>query len=127
MRTPRGTGDDGGMSVPGPRRAPRLLITHAVVVVVLSAVLLLLAVPESPDANIGAGLAYLALLPFGLPWTALLLLAPPTWPSGALLGCAIAAASLNVVLHLLLRVHLVRRRAARDSTLPSGPAPARPR
>ncbi|RMI09422.1 hypothetical protein [Cellulomonas triticagri] len=115
------------MTAPRPRRVPRLLIAHAVVVIVLSLVLVLLAVPEAPDANIGAGLAYLAVLPFGLPWTALLLLAPPTWPSGALLACAIGAAVLNVVLHGLLRVHLARRQAARDVALPSGPAPARPR
>jgi hypothetical protein len=88
-----------------------LLLAHGALVVVLSVLLLVLAAQPTEDANIGAGIALLAVQALGLPWTLLLLLAPAGWPTGALVGCAIAAASLNVVLHGLLRARRLGSRA----------------
>ena len=102
------------MASPGPRRAPRLLITHAAVVAVVTALLVVLASRPVEDANIGAGLALLATLPFGLPWTLGLLLGPATWATATVVALAVGCAWLNVVLHALLRVHLRRRAAARS-------------
>ena len=101
-------------AAPGPRRrVPWLVLAHALVVVLLTLVLLALALRPTEDANIGAGLALLALVPFGLPWSLPVLLGPDSWPSGVLVGVAIAAAALNVVVHAAVR-HLVhRRRCAR--------------
>lgn len=100
------------MTAPGPRRVPRLLVAHAAVVAVVSVLLLVLALQPTEDANIGAGLALLATLPFGLPWTLGLLAAPTSWPTAAVVAVAIGAAWANVGLHALLRAHLRRRRAA---------------
>ncbi|WP_454048853.1 hypothetical protein [Cellulomonas sp. Marseille-Q8402] len=95
------------------RRRPVLLLVHAGTVVVLSVVLLVLALQVTDDANIGAGLALIALVPFGLPWSLPALLGPDTWPSGVAVGIAIGAAALNVVLHGVLRELRHRRKCAR--------------
>lgn len=99
-----------------PRRVPRLLLVHAAVVLVLSVLLLVMVAQPTEDANIGAGLALLAVLPFGLPWSLPLVLFPGAWPVAAQVGLAIGTAALNVVLLALLRAHLRRRRAARAGT-----------
>jgi drug/metabolite transporter (DMT)-like permease len=96
---------------PAPRRPPVLLTVHAVVVLALGVLLVVVASQETPDANIGAGLALLAVLPFGAPWSALALLGPDTWSGATQVAIALGAAVLNVVLHALLRAHLRRRRA----------------
>jgi hypothetical protein len=48
-------------------------------------------------------LALLALVPSGLPWFLPALLGPDSWPSGALVGIAIGAAVLNLLLHAAIR------------------------
>ncbi|NHT18753.1 hypothetical protein G6556_13740 [Cellulomonas sp. IC4_254] len=94
-------------------------------VAVVTVLLVVLAAQPAPDANIGAGLALLATLPFGLPfglpWTLGLLLAPTGWATGAAVAIAVGCAWWNVVLHALLRVHLHRRAAARGAA-PTGAA-----
>ncbi|MET0434348.1 MAG: hypothetical protein ABW025_09300 [Cellulomonas sp.] len=101
------------MTSPAPRRAPRLLIAHAAVVAVVTVLLVVLASRPVEDANIGAGLALLATLPFGLPWTLGLLLGPTTWATATVVALAVGCAWLNIALHALLRLHLRRRAAAR--------------
>ncbi|WP_217614153.1 hypothetical protein [Cellulomonas sp. GbtcB1] len=101
------------MASPASRLAPRLLVAHAAVVAVVTVLLVVLASRPVEDANIGAGLALLATLPFGLPWTLGLLLGPTTWATATVVALAVGCAWLNVVLHALLRVHLRRRAAAR--------------
>jgi hypothetical protein len=103
------------MASPAPRRVPRLLVAHAAVVAVVTVLLVVLASRPVDDANIGAGLALLAMLPFGLPWTLGLLLGPTTWATATVVALAVGSAWLNVVLHALLRVHLRRRAAARTA------------
>lgn len=103
------------MTSPAPRRAPRLLIAHAAVVAVVTVLLVVLASRPVEDANIGAGLALLATLPFGLPWTLGLLLGPTTWATATVVALAVGCAWLNVALHALLRLHLRRRAAARTA------------
>lgn len=98
------------MPSPGPRRVPRLLTAHAAVVAVVTVLLVVLVAQPTEDANIGGGLALLATLPFGLPWTLGLLAAPTSWPAGAVVAVAVGAAWLNVGLHALLRAHLRRGR-----------------
>jgi hypothetical protein len=95
------------------RRRPVLLLVHAGLVVLLSVVLLVLALQVTQDANIGAGLALLALVPFGLPWSLPAVLGPESWPSGVLVGIAIGTAALNVVLHGAIRTAVGRRGRAR--------------
>jgi hypothetical protein len=90
-------------AAPRRRRGRLLLLAHALVVVLLSVLLLAVALQPAEDANIGAGLALLALVPFGLPWTLGALLAPDSWPSGARVGIAIGAAVLNLLLHAAFR------------------------
>lgn len=103
------------MTTPAPvpatprRRLPLLLLAHAVVVVLLSVLLLVVALQPAEDANIGAGLALLALVPFGLPWSLAALLAPDSWPSDARVGIAVGAAVLNLLLHATFRVLAARR------------------
>ncbi|GIG37532.1 hypothetical protein [Cellulomonas pakistanensis] len=99
------------MTAPGPRRVPRLLVAHAAVAAAVTVLLLVLALQPTEDANIGAGIALLATLPFGLPWTLGLLAAPTSWPGAALVAVAVGAAWLNVGLHALVRARLRRRRA----------------
>lgn len=101
------------MASPRPRRVPRLLVAHAAAVAVVTVLLVVLAARPVQDANIGAGLALLATVPFGLPWTLGLLLGPTTWATAVVVAVAVGCAWLNVVLHALLRVHLRRRHAAR--------------
>ncbi|TKR21999.1 hypothetical protein FA014_18815 [Cellulomonas hominis] len=108
----------------GPRRPSRLLVAHAVAAALVTVLLVVLAAQPTEDANIGAGLALLATLPFGLPWTLGLLLAPATWPAAAVVAVAIGCAWLNVGLHALLRVHLRRRAAARAAGATTGRAAA---
>jgi hypothetical protein len=90
-------------ATPRRRRGRLLLLAHAVAVALLSVLLLAVALQPTEDANIGAGLALLALVPFGLPWSLVALLAPDSWPSGARVGIVIGAAVLNLVLHATLR------------------------
>lgn len=95
---------------PRPRRLPVLLTVHAVLVVALGTLLVVLAAQETPDANIGAGLALLAVLPLGAPWSLLAVLGPDTWSGGTQVAVAVGAAALNVALHILLRSWLRARR-----------------
>lgn len=88
----------------------RLLVAHVVVVAVLTVLLLVLAAQPTEDANIGAGLALLATVPFGLPWSLLVLVAPDSWPGAAVVAVAIGSAWVDVGLHAALRVWLRRRR-----------------
>jgi hypothetical protein len=90
-------------ATPRRRRGRLLLLVHAVVVALLSVLLLAVALQPTEDANIGAGLALLALVPFGLPWSLAALLAPDSWPSGVRVGIAIGAAVLNLLLHATVR------------------------
>ncbi|VTR78564.1 hypothetical protein [Cellulomonas hominis] len=100
-----------------PRRAPRLLLAHALVVLVLTVVLVVLALQPTQDANIGAGIALLVVLLFGLPWSGVLLaLDPSTWPTALVLLTSLGAAWLNVGLHAALRAVLLRRRARTADT-----------
>jgi len=104
------------MASPRPRRVPRLLVAHAAAVAVVTVLLAVLASRPVEDAHIGAGLALLATLPFGLPWTLGLLLGPSAWATATVVALAVGCAWLNVVLHALLRVHLRRRAAARTGS-----------
>lgn len=89
---------------------PATLITHAAVVLAITVLLLALGLQRTVDANIGGGIAYLASLPFGAPWTFLLPVAPADWSSQTLVLCAAGAAWLNVAIHAVLwRVLSVRR------------------
>lgn len=105
------TAPDPVPAAPRRRHAPYLVLAHALVVSLLSIWLLAIAFEATEDANIGAGLALLALVPFGLPWSLPALLAPDSWPSGVLVGIAIGAAVLNLLLHATLRGLADRRRA----------------
>jgi TRAP-type mannitol/chloroaromatic compound transport system permease large subunit len=102
----------GRVTDPQPRRRPRLLIAHAVVVLLLTVVLLVLALQPTEDANIGAGLALLPVLLVGLPWSGVLLaLDPTTWPTAVVLLASLGAAWVDVALHAGLRGLVLRRRA----------------
>lgn len=83
-------------------------MAHVVVVAALSVLLVVLAVQPVEDANIGAGIALLALLPFGVPWSLVALL-PVSVPSVA---DVVAGAWVNVGLHAWLRRRAARRREA---------------
>ncbi|WP_263118570.1 hypothetical protein [Cellulomonas sp. RIT-PI-Y] len=89
---------------------PAALITHAAVVLVVTVLLLALGLQRTADANIGGGIAYLASLPFGVPWTFLLPAAPADWSSQTLVLCAAGAAWWNVAIHAVLWQVLRARR-----------------
>lgn len=77
---------------------------HAVLVALVVAFALAAAVNDPPDANIGLGLALLALGALGAPWSLPVLLAESTSLDSVLyVTVAVAGALLNLVLHALAR------------------------
>lgn len=103
------------------------LVAHAVVVVFLVALYVAATVTTSPDegANIGAGLVGLTLLGLGVPWSVPFGVNPdfPSDLPGAWFEIVgFAPAFLNVVLHAVIRLVVLRRRARLSAVDHRGPS-----
>jgi hypothetical protein len=89
------------------------LLFHGGFVAALTAFLLAtewLQPDDTPDANIGGGMAFLVLLVMGLPWSL------PAWFDhawGLRIAFAVAGAGLNVVVHAAVWAGVRRRRRVR--------------